>query len=82
MPKFSQDAFDSFWPDEEGLIEARKRLIENARYFYLFDDRPSEAWVKIVRESDDLSYYLSLIGEENLPHIIEWVWKGIGRSLD
>lgn len=76
---FSAEAFDSFWPDEEGLIEARKRLMENARYFYYFDDRPPDAWMKLVFESPDLRHYLSLIGEDKLLHIVSVVWKGLGR---
>lgn len=76
---FNKASFDSFYPDEEGLIEARKRLVHSAEYQYCELMMDAE-WKKAVHRDEQLSYFVELLGgDEILDHIIRMVWYGFER---
>lgn len=76
-PVFSETAFDSFFPDEEGQIEARKRLVWDARHAHANGKSPAQ-WFTAALRSKEMCHYVSLLNEQDiLEHIAEWVWQSM-----
>jgi hypothetical protein len=77
---FNSVTFDSFYPDEEGIIEARKRLIGNA-YEANVDIYTEKEWIAEVMSDAELKYYTELIGgPDYLHHIAKLVWNPLLRE--
>lgn len=85
---FSETAFESFYPDEEGQIEARKRLIFHARHFFVknasenvSDEILAQKWKTEILNNKEYRFYLCLLSEpEVLEHIIAWVFVGFSAK--
>lgn len=74
--------FDSLYPDEEGSIEARKRLVSHAQHFCRMRRLAPAVWVEIVMKDPEYRYYVTLIGGPLfLKHLAMWVWQPINRSI-
>jgi hypothetical protein len=72
---FKSETFDIFYPEDEGVIEARKRLHSTAisAYEALWSIRE---WIDHVKASPDLLHYMELTGgEDSLEHLAELVWN-------
>lgn len=70
---FDEASFNKFYPQEEGLIEARKRLLFSADEAYN-DMRNIQWWWALVAHDPELSFYVSLLGENIVEHIGMFTW--------
>ncbi len=73
---FSQSSFEMFYPEEEGEIEARKRLVSCAKQardsgFSFWE------WEKWLSMNKEYTFYISLLPAGSLRHIGSWVWVGL-----
>ncbi len=84
---FFPDNFDQFYPDEEGKIEARKRLIFHARHYYntaqvgLTDRMVADFWKLEVTQNKEYSHYINLLSDTPyvVDHIISWIFIGFAQ---
>lgn len=72
--------YDCFFPDDEGPVEARKRLLDHAKHFHRVRGFSLEQWKMLVMRDSETRYYAKLIGGDLfLHHLGMWVWKPISR---
>ncbi len=77
---FNPAMFDNFFPDEEGPVEARKRLLEHGKHFCRVRRYSLDQWKNLVMKDSETRYYAKLIGGSlYLHHLGMWIWQPLSR---
>lgn len=81
MTIFYEAMFDSWFPDEEGPVEARKRLERHAKHFCRMRGWTLNQWLDLLHKDPETRYYVSLIGGQTYAeHLGMLVWYPTKRN--